>query len=108
MLKKAASGVLAIVPCSRTESTLRAPKWLRPCWADFFEHSFPLMMSVSVRGGMGHRLEIFNGPLTETSTSYSLSTFNWLKGIITLTYCKKNGTHLGSGLFWAVISWVQI
>jgi hypothetical protein len=26
MLKKAASGVLAIVPCSRTESTLRAPK----------------------------------------------------------------------------------
>jgi len=30
MLKKAASGVLAILPCSRTKSTLRAPKWLRP------------------------------------------------------------------------------
>jgi hypothetical protein len=26
MLKKAASGVLAILPCSRTESTLRASK----------------------------------------------------------------------------------
>jgi len=31
MLKKAASSVLAILPCSRTESTLRASKWLRPC-----------------------------------------------------------------------------
>ena len=42
MLKKAASGVLALLPCSRTESTLRASKWLRPCWTDFFEHSLPL------------------------------------------------------------------
>ena len=47
MLKKAASGVLAFLPCSRTESTLRASKRLRPCWTDpserlracFFEHS---------------------------------------------------------------------
>ena len=30
MLKKAASGVLALLPCSRTESTLRASKGLRP------------------------------------------------------------------------------
>jgi len=50
MLKKAASGVLAILPCSRTESTLRASKGLRPCWIDpserlracFFEHSLQL------------------------------------------------------------------
>ena len=44
MLKKAASlrqgygrqasGVLAILPCSRTPCTLRASKWLRPCWTD--------------------------------------------------------------------------
>jgi len=34
MLKKAASGVLALVPCSRTAGTLRAPKGLRPCWTD--------------------------------------------------------------------------
>ncbi len=47
MLKKAASGVLAILPCSRTKSTLRASKWLRPCWTDFFEHS-PSLMSVAV------------------------------------------------------------
>jgi len=33
-LKKAASGVLAIFPCSRTGSTLRAQKGLRPCWTD--------------------------------------------------------------------------
>ena len=63
MLKKAASGVLAIVPCSRTESTLRAPKWLRPCWSNLLEHSLPLMMSVSLRGCIGHRREIFNGSL---------------------------------------------
>ena len=37
LLKKAASGVLAIIPCSRTRCTLCAQKWLRPCWADFFE-----------------------------------------------------------------------
>jgi len=65
MLKKATSGVLALVPCSRTESTLRASQVLRPCWADFFEHFLPLMMSVSLRGGMGHRREIFNGPSIE-------------------------------------------
>ncbi len=54
MLKKAASGVLASLPCSRTVSTLRASNWLRPfpwkraswrpwVWAgdkaDFFDHS---------------------------------------------------------------------
>jgi len=37
LLKKAASGVLAIFPCSRTGSTLCAQKWLRPCWTNFFE-----------------------------------------------------------------------
>ncbi|MFB3115397.1 MAG: hypothetical protein ACE1ZW_05400, partial [Nitrospirales bacterium] len=34
MFKKAASGVLALLPCSRNMSTLRASKWLRPCWID--------------------------------------------------------------------------
>jgi hypothetical protein len=36
-LKKAASGVLAIFPCSRTQRTLRPQKRLWPCWTDFFE-----------------------------------------------------------------------
>ena len=31
LLKKASNGVLALVPCSRTTSTLRAQKWLRAC-----------------------------------------------------------------------------
>jgi len=56
MLKKAASGVLwlcqsgshrqgvAVLPYSRTMSTLRASKRLRLCWTDFFEHSLPLKM----------------------------------------------------------------
>jgi len=44
MLKKAASGVLALLPCSRTMSTLRASKGLRPCWTNFFEHFLPLTM----------------------------------------------------------------
>ena len=47
MLKKAASSlrrakaamatvrVLALLPCSRTESTLRASKELPPCWTNF-------------------------------------------------------------------------
>ena len=30
LLKKAASGVLALVPCSRNTSTLHAQKWLWP------------------------------------------------------------------------------
>jgi len=60
MLKKAASGVLALLPCSRTESTLRASKWLRPCWTDFFEHSLQLMMAVSSWACICHRSEIFN------------------------------------------------
>ena len=37
LLKKATSGVLAIFPCSRIASTLRAKNLLYPCWSDFFE-----------------------------------------------------------------------
>ncbi len=52
MLKKAASGVLALLPYSGTKCTLRASKRLRPSlrhdsgqdWTDFFEHSLPLTM----------------------------------------------------------------
>jgi len=62
MLKKAASGVLAILPCSRTPCTLRASKWLRPCWTDFFEHSLQLMMAVSSWACICHGNEIFNSP----------------------------------------------
>jgi hypothetical protein len=46
MLKKAANGVLAILPCSRTEGTLRSSKGLRPCWTDFFEHSRLPLISI--------------------------------------------------------------
>jgi hypothetical protein len=55
MLKKSASGVLAILPCSRTPCTLRASNngeafqdltsHLRPCWTDFFEPSLQLMIA---------------------------------------------------------------
>jgi hypothetical protein len=62
ILKKAASGVLAILPCSRTPCTLRASKWLRPCWTDFFEHSLQLMMAVSSWACICHGKEIFNSP----------------------------------------------
>ncbi len=80
MLKKAASGVLAILPCSRTPCTLRASKWLRPCWTDpserlracFFEHSLPPMMSVSSRACICHWREIFNSLLHETTTVTSM------------------------------------
>jgi len=62
MLKKAASYVLAHLPCSRTKSTLRASKGLRPCWTNFFEHSLPLMGAVFPGAPMGHGPEIFNRP----------------------------------------------
>jgi len=63
MLKKAASGVLALLPCSRTESTLRASKGLRPCWTNFFEHSLPLLLSVLSWACIGLWSEIFNSPI---------------------------------------------
>ncbi len=62
MLKKAASGVLALLPCSRTMSTLRSSKWLRPCWRNFFEHSLPLTMRGSSGACIGCWSEIFNRP----------------------------------------------
>jgi len=54
-LKKNASGVLALSPCSRTESTLRAPKRLRSFLRQgsghaFFEH---FLLSVAVGGISG-------------------------------------------------------
>jgi hypothetical protein len=60
MLKKAASGVLALLPCSRTESTLRASKWRRPYWTDFFEHSLSLMLVICPGVFVGFWHEIFN------------------------------------------------
>jgi len=62
MLKKAASGVLALLPCSRTESTLRASKGLRPCWTFYFEHSLSLMLVVCLGAFVGFWYEIFNRP----------------------------------------------
>jgi hypothetical protein len=81
MLKKAASGVLEILPCSRTSCTLRASTKgapygtqqaiLRPSlrhgsgqdWTDFFEHSLQLMMAVSSWACICHGSEIFNSPI---------------------------------------------
>ncbi len=63
MLKKVASGVLTLLPCSRTESTLRAPKGLRPCWTNFFEHSLSLVMGGLSGEFMGHEHELFNKPM---------------------------------------------
>ncbi len=68
MLKKAASGVLALLPCSRTESTLRASKGLRPCWTIFFEHSLPLIRAVFPGAPMGHGPEIFSRPFMVLTT----------------------------------------
>ncbi|GEM_PF-5989580 len=62
MLKKAASGVLAVLPCSRTQRTLRASKRLRPCWTDFFEHSLAFWCRC-LRGRLfASRCELFNSP----------------------------------------------
>jgi len=71
MLKKAASGVLALLPCSRTESTLRASKGLRSCWADFFEHSLSLMLVIFPGAFMGHGHEIFNRPIWSVEAFYN-------------------------------------
>ena len=60
LLKKAASGVLALLPCSRTPCTLRPPQGLRPCWTDFFEHSLLLMLSSAFRVCLGQECALFN------------------------------------------------
>jgi len=75
MLKKAASGVLAILPCSRTSCTLRASNngcTLRDaasnsrfCWTDFFEPSLQLMMAVSSWARIFHESGIFNDLLID-------------------------------------------
>jgi len=63
MLKKTASSVLAILLCSHTPCTLRASKWLRPRWTEFFEHSLQLKMAVSSWAFICHESERFNDPL---------------------------------------------
>ncbi len=87
MLKKAASGVLALLPDlrarrlgalrrsrSRTESTLRGSKRLRPCWTNpsvrlrpcFFEHSLSLLWVVFFSdASTGSDPELFNRPLQQ-------------------------------------------
>jgi hypothetical protein len=75
MLKKAASGVLAILPCSRTPCTLRASKGLRPCWTDFFEHSLSLMLAVCSGASKGYQHEIFNSPEKQRGNKYSPGSF---------------------------------
>lgn len=56
MLKKFTSGVLALLPCSPTGSTLRALKELQPCWMDFFEHFRGQPMRIFILGVSGFRL----------------------------------------------------
>jgi hypothetical protein len=70
MLKKAASGVLAILPCSRTPVRSAQPKWLRPCWADFFEHSLQLLMAIFSWARICHGNELVN-----SSRNLSLAVF---------------------------------
>ena len=65
MLKKATSSVLAILPCSRTVSTLRASKGLRPYWTDFFDHSRRLLISIYPKAFMGIVREIFNRSMVD-------------------------------------------
>ena len=55
-------GVLALLPCSRTGRMLRAPKRLRPCWTDFFDHSPWLLTSIVPLAFTGHGSNIFNKP----------------------------------------------
>ena len=62
MLKKAASGVLAFLPCSRTESTLRSSIRLRPCWTDFFEHSLACWCRSSLRDLRAIEMRYSTGP----------------------------------------------
>ena len=47
---------VALLLCSRTESTLRAPKGLRPCWTDFFKQALSLKLLVFLE----HESELFN------------------------------------------------
>ncbi len=82
MLKKAASGVLALLPCSCTESTLRASNNgepqrdlasnSRPCWTDFFDHSPRLLTSISPRTFTYHRREKFNKPIMFVQPIFSI------------------------------------
>jgi len=61
---------VALLPCSRTMSTLRASKGLRPFlrlrsgqdWTNFFEHSLPLMMCGLFEDFIGYSRELFNRP----------------------------------------------
>jgi hypothetical protein len=48
MLEKTTSGVLALLPCSRTESALRASKGLRPYWMIFIEHFLSLIWGAAL------------------------------------------------------------
>ncbi len=93
MLKKASSGVpclrrsasrrqVAFLPCSRTESTLRASNNgelqrdlasnSRPCWTDFFDHSPRLLTSISPRTFTCHRREKFNKPIMFVQPIFSI------------------------------------
>lgn len=63
MLKKAASRVLALLPCSCTACTLRASIGLRPCWTDFFEHSRSLMLVAHSGTSLAQEDGIFNRPM---------------------------------------------
>jgi hypothetical protein len=47
LVKKAASGVLAIFPCSRTQRTLRPQKRLWPCWTDFFNRPKAMIINAA-------------------------------------------------------------
>jgi hypothetical protein len=70
LLKKAASGVLANFPCSRTGSTLCAQNWLRPCWTNFFERPVASDIQRPCGSMCPWELLLFNTPLLEKHWHY--------------------------------------
>ena len=88
MLKKAASGVPALLPCSRTGGTLRASKRLRPCWTDFFDHSLRLLISISPRAFLCPGREILKGPWLFPSFTEQT---DWK--FIGLCHCENRSNH---------------
>ncbi len=71
MLKKAASGVLVFLPCSRTESTLRASKRLRPCWTDPRLRRGHAFLTIPLAADVDHSLGIYRLWEVKYSTSPS-------------------------------------
>ncbi len=84
MVKEVASGVLALLGCTRS-STLRPSKGFRPPCMRFFDHSLLLVLQIEIEELIGHRNKAVNSFMRRQGAASGQAGFTLLELLLAVT-----------------------